>query len=177
MWDLHVTKTSRDFEVSTSLLVIYTVSIHVPWYCWRRAQGDNLEVYWCFWEWLSLPFGLPLLDRELWKKVSRMGRTPWRGEERSLASLGRVRISPAQCCCCRHRRRECYSRHLEATTEGREDIQVAGGRACNPFPFSLFNSCDPFDSSCKTHKVGSVPVKLNEGQVRYAVRSSLASRT
>ena len=112
-------------------------SVHVPWYCWRRAQGDNLEVYWCFWEWLSLPSGLPLLARELWKKVCCKERTPWRGEERSLANLRGVRISPAQCCCCRHRRRGCYSRRLEATTEGREDIQVARERACNPFPFSV----------------------------------------
>ena len=109
--------------------------VHLPWYCWRRAQGDNLEVYWRFWERLSAPSALPLLARELWNHLCCKERTPWRGEERaSLASLGGVCISPAQCCSCSLHRRGWYWRRLEATTEGRKDIQAAGERVYNSFP-------------------------------------------
>ena len=130
--------------------VYSSIHVHLPWYCWRRAQGDNLEVYWCFWERLSAPSGPPLLARELWNHLCCKERTPWRGEERSLASLGGVHISPAQCCSCSLHRRGWYWRRLEATTEGREDIQAAGERVYNSFP-SQFT---PFDSSCKLPTCG-----------------------
>ena len=130
--------------------VYSSIHVHLPWYCWRRAQGDNLEVYWCFWERLSAPSGLPLLARELWNHLCCKERTPWRGEERSLASLGGVHISPAQCCSCSLHRRGWYWRRLEATTEEWEDIQVARERVYNSFP-SQFT---PFDSSCKLPTCG-----------------------